>query len=190
MIARQNALNFLNEKIENKNIIKHMLAAEALMAGVYDYLKKNDSGIKEEWMMVGLLHDGDYVEGIPENRQGVQITEWLKEKGFEIPDNVAHAMASHNPATGVMAQNSMDWAIFCGDSLTGLITAACLVLPSKKLADLSVESVLKRFKEPKFAARTRRDEIAMCQDKLGIPLEKFVEIALNSMRGISDQLEL
>lgn len=190
MISRSDALNFLNEKVENKNIIKHMMATEALMGGVYDFLNPKDEGTKEEWMMAGLLHDGDYVDGVPENMQGVQITSWLREKGFEIPDNVARAMAAHNPATGVTAQNLMDWAIFCGDSLTGLITASCLVLPTKKLSDLTVESVLKRFKEPKFAARTRREDITLCQDKLGIPLEKFVEISLTSMQGISSELGL
>lgn len=190
MISRFDALDFLNERIENKNIIKHMLACEALMGGVFDYLHKGDIGTKEEWMMAGLLHDGDYVEGVPENTQGVQITTWLREQGYEIPNNVAHAMAAHNHATGVAAESMMDWAIFCGDSLTGLITAACLVIPSKKLSDLTVESVLKRFKEPKFAARTRREDIAKCEEKLGIPLDKFVEIGLTSMQKISIDLGL
>lgn len=191
MISRNEALKFLDEKIENKNIIKHMVATEALMGGVFDYLNPKNSGTKEEWMMAGLLHDGDYIDGVPEEKQGIQITEWLKEKGFEIPDNVAHAMAAHNwSGTKVEPKNLMDWAIFCGDSLTGLITASCLVLPTKKLSDLTKESVLKRFREPKFAARTRRNEIAMCQEKLGIPLDKFVEIALSSMQKISGDLGL
>lgn len=195
MIPREEALKFLNENVENKNIIKHMLATEALMGGAYDFLtdkKETDlGGTKEEWELAGLLHDGDYVEGVPPEKQGIQVVEWLKEKDYEIPDNVAHAMAAHNwHGTGVEPVSKMDWAIFCGDSLTGLIVAATLVLPTRKLADLSVESILKRFNEKSFAKGTRREEIAMCEEKLGITLFEFVKTCLESMQKISDSLGL
>lgn len=195
MISRQQALEFLNQKIENKNIVKHMLACEALMGGVYEFLKvkgeKDLEGTKEEWMMAGLLHDGDYCPEVPPAKQGIQITEWLREKGWEIPQNVAQAMAAHNWSnTGVEPKTKMDWALFCGDSLTGLIVAAALVLPSKKLADLTVQNVLNRFKEKSFARGTRREDIAMCGEKLGIKLEEFIEIGLKAMQKISKELGL
>lgn len=187
MISRENALKFLNEKIENKNIIKHMLATEALMRALARKLNGNEN----EWAMAGLLHDGDYCEGVPPEKQGVQVTEWLRERGEEIPDNVAQAMAAHNyDNTGATPKSLMDWAITIGDSLTGLIVAATLVLPSKKLADLTVESVLKRFKEKSFAKGTRREQIALCQEKLGLSLEEFVKICLEAMQGISRELGL
>ena len=195
MISRGQALDFLNQKIENKNIIKHMIACEALMAGVYEALvekgEKDLGGTKEEWMMAGLLHDGDYCPEVLPERQGVQITIWLREKGFEIPQNVAWAMAAHNwKNTGVEPKTKMDWALFCGDSLTGLIVAATLVLPSKKLADLTVQNVLNRFKEKSFARGTRREDIALCQEKLGLTLEEFIKIGLRAMQGISKELGL
>jgi predicted hydrolase (HD superfamily) len=85
------------------------------------------------------------------------------------------------------------WSIYCADSLTGLITAVAFVYPDRKLAAVKVSSVLKRFlKEPKFAAGTRRDEVAECsrEDGLNIPLEKFIEICLTSMQSISSQIGL
>jgi len=194
MITREKALKFLEEKIENKNIIKHMLATEALMGGVYDALsargEKDLGGTKEEWLMAGLLHDGDYVEGVPMERQGLQVTEWLRERGEEIPANVAQAMAAHNAETGVKPKTKMDWAIFCGDSLTGLIVATALVLPSKKLADVDAAMVLRRFKEKSFARGTRREDIKMCEEKLGFSLEEFIEICLKAMQNISQELGL
>lgn len=204
MITREEALKFLEEKIENKqacfsqarnkNIIKHMLATEALMGGVYEALKAKGKtelgGTKEEWMMAGLLHDGDYCEEVPPERQGVQVTEWLKERGYEIPNNVAQAMAAHNVETGVAPKTLMDWAIFCGDSLPGLIVAATLVLPSKKLADVTPGMVLRRFKEKAFARGTRREDIALCEEKVGIPLEKFLEVSLKAMQEIANKLGL
>jgi len=194
MITRQQALKFLNKKLEGGNIIKHMLATEALMAGVYEFLKTRGEtdfdGNKEEWMMAGLLHDGDYCNEVPPKKQGVQITKWLKKEGYEIPDNVAQAMAAHNFATGVKPQSLMDWALFCGDSLTGLIVASALVLPSRKLSDLTVDSVLNRFKEKNFAKGTRREEISQCEDELDIPLPEFVKIVLGAMQKIAPKLGL
>ena len=194
MITRGEALKFLDEKIENKNVIKHMLATEALMGGIYDALKVKEasglSGTKEEWKIAGLLHDGDYCEEVPMEKQGIQVTEWLREKEYEIPENVAQAMAAHNSATGVTPKNLMDWAIFCGDSLTGLIVATALVLPSKKLAEVTTGMVLRRFKEKAFARGTRREDIKRCEEKLGLSLEEFVKICLSAMQETALQLSL
>lgn len=195
MITRDQALAFLTEKIGNKNIIKHMLATEALMGGIYDALRTKGiadlSGAKEEWMTAGLLHDGDYCEQVPHERQGIQVAEWLRKRGYEIPENAAQAMAAHNWSNnGIEPKSLMDWTLFCGDSLTGLIVAAALVLPSRKLADLTAENVLNRFKEKSFAKGTRRENIALCEEKLGISLNDFVAIGLNSMQQISDDLGL
>jgi len=197
MITKDQALSLINEHVTNKNIVKHMLATEALMVGVYEELKRRGRsdqelcGTKEEWMMAGLLHDGDYCEQVPMEKQGLQVTEWVKERGFEIPENVAHAMAAHNwHNTGIEPKSLMDWTIYIGDSLTGLIVAATLVLPSRKLADLTVENILNRFKEKSFAKGTRREDIQMCQEKIGLSLEGFVRISLEAMQKISPQLGL
>jgi len=152
MISREQAICLINENVSNVNIRKHMLAVEALMGGIYDALKsrggKNLGGTREGWLMAGLLHDGDYCEEVPANMQGVQVALWAREKGFEIPENVARAMAAHNREnTKVEPKTLMDWALFIGDSLTGLIVATALVTPSKKLSDVTVESILKKFKQ-------------------------------------------
>jgi len=197
MITREEALEFLNKKIENKNIIKHMLACEAMMGSLAreqtTYNKEHSREIvnEDEWKLVGLLHDGDYSPEVPVERQGIQITAWLREKGYEIPENVAQAMAAHNWHNNqVEPKSEMDWTLFCGDSLTGLIVAATLVLPSRKLSDLTVENVLNRFKEKSFAKGTRREDIALCEEKLGIPLEEFIKITLSSMQSIASELGL
>lgn len=191
LITRKEALKFLNENVENKNIIKHMLAAEAMMKALAQQCKVQSAKDIEEWGLAGLLHDGDYNPSVPVEQQGIKVTEMLEEKGFMIPEEVDHAMAAHNREnTGIEPKSLMDWSLFCGDSLTGLIVASCLVLPSKKLADLTVESVLKRFKESSFAKGTRREDIALCEEKLKIPLPEFVEITLKAMQKISDNLGL
>ncbi|MGI5826452.1 MAG: phosphohydrolase [Patescibacteria group bacterium] len=197
MLTRTEALNLIQEKVSNKNIIKHMVALEALMGGVYDELEvrgRTDEelgGIKEEWMMAGLLHDGDYCEGVSAERHGIQVVEWAREKGLDIPDNVAYAIAAHNWHNNrVEPKTLMDWTIFMGDSLTGLIVASALVLPDKKLSAVTAETVLNRFKEKKFAAGTRREDIALCQEKIGLTLEEFVMVALKAMQIVSTEIGL
>jgi predicted hydrolase (HD superfamily) len=188
MITREQALALIEEHVANKNIIKHMVALEAVMGALADKLSADN---KTEWQMAGLLHDGDYCEGVPAEKQGIQVVIWAKEKGFEVSENVAHAMAAHNwENTKVEPQNAMDWSIFCADSLTGLIVACALVLPSRKLADVTVEMVLKKFGQKSFAGGTRRDDIKKCEEKLSIPLEEFIKISLSAMQAISTDLGL
>jgi predicted hydrolase (HD superfamily) len=194
MITRKQALQLIEEHVANKNIIKHMIALEAVMGALAKKLQITNAKLqinKKEWMMAGLLHDGDYSDQVSVEKQGIQITEWAKAAGYEIPEPVAHAMAAHNwHNTGVEPESKMDWSIFCADSLTGLIVACALVLPSKKLADVSVEMVLKKFGQKAFAAGTRRDEIALCQEKLEISLEEFVRITLRAMQSIAGEIGL
>lgn len=185
---RNEALKIIDENVANKNIVKHMLATEAVMGALAEEFEPEKA---EDWKLAGLLHDGDYSDGVPHEMQGIQISKWVDDKGFSLSEEVKHAMAAHNVShTGVQPESKMDWSLFCCDTLTGLIIACALVLPDKKLADVTVERVLKRFKEPKFAAGSRREEIKMCEEKLGLSLEEFVRISLEAMQKIAPELGL
>ncbi|MDO8639274.1 MAG: phosphohydrolase [Candidatus Daviesbacteria bacterium] len=185
---REEALKFVESKVTNQNILKHMLATEAVMRGLS---RKFESNKEKTWALAGLLHDGDYKIDVPVEKQGILITQWVRqEKQITLPASVTHAMASHNPKTGVKPESKMDWALFACDSLTGLIIASTLVLPCRKINDLTIESVLKRFKEPKFAKGTRREDILEGTKHLEISLELFVKISLQAMKDISESLGL
>ncbi len=178
------------------NIFYHSLALEACMGGIYDYLKLNnqlgvEEPIRDDWILAGLIHDIDY-SGDTKEEHPAKTQEVLAKYNLEISPIVDQIIKDHCASTG-LPKNKTGWAIRCADSLTGLIVAVALVYPNKKLADVKVSSVLKRFlKEPRFAAGTRRDEIILCQDadKLNIPLEKFIEICLESMRKIASEIKL
>lgn len=186
------------QKSLEKNIFYHSLALEACMSGLYDYfqknnLLKNNELPKEAWQLAGLLHDIDYVGEFKENHPN-KTKEALAKLNLEVSDEIIILIKSHSPkSTGVNPETQAQWSIFCADSLTGLIVAVALVYPSKKLADVKVSSVLKRFlKEPKFAAGTRRDDVKMCEisEGLNISLEKFIEICLISMQQIAPKIGL
>ena len=194
---REKYLEVLSKQLE-PNIVKHSLAVEACMSGIYDYLSDQgklgaEEPEKETWLLAGLVHDIDY-SGEYKESHPAKTKEALAKYGLEISDEVDAIVKAHAVGeSGVPSESKAKWAIFCADSLTGLIVAVALVYPSKKLAEVKVSSVMKRFlKEPKFAAGTRRNEVAMCEreDGLGIPLEKFIEICLTSMQGIAEKLGL
>lgn len=193
---RDQYLQAIKAQLET-NIFYHSLALEACMAGIYDYLKslnqlsENDPP-KADWTLAGLIHDIDY-SGEYKDLHPQKTKEVLANYHLEISDVVHQIILAHDGRQGINCQNNADWAIFCADSLTGLIVATALVYPSKKLADVKTSSVLKRFlKEPKFAAGTRRDEVSQCQNPngLNIPLEKFIEICLTSMQSVASSIGL
>lgn len=187
-MTREEALKLMQELVTQENIRKHLLSTEAVMRVL---AKRLEPEKEEEYALAGLLHDGDYNDQTPVDRQGIKVSKLIKDKGYQISDAVAQAMATHNWSNnGVKPQAKMDWALFCCDSLTGLIVATTLVRPEKKLALVEVKSVMKKFKQPSFAAGTRREDIQSCEEKLGIPLEEFVELALKAMQGIAEELGL
>lgn len=175
------------------NIFYHSLALEACIGGIYDYLSSQNQLVgeppREDWTLAGLVHDIDYA-GDTKEEHPLKTLEVLKKYQLEISPIVDRIIKDHDARQGEPA-NKAGWAIRCADSLTGLIVAVALIYPSKKLADVQLSSVMKRFlKEPRFAVGTRRQEVALCQEKLDIPLEKFVEICLESMRKIAPEIKL
>jgi len=197
MADRKNFKNAVEKTLE-KNIYFHSLALEACMGGIYDYLKQNNQldeneSPKEDWLLAGLIHDIDYVGEFKEFHPN-KTKEALSKLNLEITDSVDKIIKAHAPEISkVKPISKAQWSIFCADSLTGLITAVAFIYPSRKLADVKISSVLKRFlKEPRFAAGTRRDEVSQCElkDGLNIPLEKFIEICLTSMQQIAPEIGL
>lgn len=189
-MTRNEAKGILDKYLTNKNLIKHSLAAEATMKAIYRHLYPEGNALDEEkWGIVGLLHDADYemAKGHPE-QHGLLLFE---KEPTAIPQDIAHAIKAHNYAyTHVAPLSKMDWAIACADQLTGLIVAAALVHPDKKLASITPEFVLSRMKEKSFAKGAMREPILLCNEKLGIPLESFVALVLTAMQGIHNELEL
>jgi len=183
---REEAINLIKQYVKNKNSIKHMMATEAIMRDLAEKFNED----KERWGLAGLLHDidmeiVDYASN-PE-KHGIKGAEILKEKGID--EEIIETVKAHNPENGKKSETLMEKSIFCADPLTGLIVAGVLVLPSKKISELTAESILKRFKEKAFARGANRETIARCSE-IGIELEEFIGIGLKAMKKISNKLEL
>ena len=183
-MIRKEVLDSINENVENKNLVKHMLATEAILQA----LARRFGEDEEEWGLTGLLHDIDVeLTGGDMSSHSKLGADLAKELGAS--EAVAHAILCHNEAHGIPRETRLDKALFCVDPLTGLITAAALVRPDKKLAGLGAKSVIKRFKEKSFAAGANREQISLCSE-IGLELGEFVELGLTAMQEISGDLGL
>jgi putative nucleotidyltransferase with HDIG domain len=186
MISRPNReeiLDSIHGNVQDKNMIKHMLATEAIMRALARKLGEDE----EEWGITGLIHDIDMelVEGdmSSHSKLGADIA---KELGAS--ETMAHAILCHNEAHGVPRETKLDKALFCADPLSGLITAAALVHPDK-LSGLTTNSVMKRFREKSFAAGVNREQVAQCQE-IGLELEEFIGLGIEAMKGVDPELQL
>ncbi len=192
-MTHEEAEEILHKYLKNQNLIKHSLAAEAVMKALYRRFYGNSPeytyAAEEGWGITGLLHDADYemCKGRPEIH-GVLL---IDKEGNKIPSDIAYAIKAHNyERTLVLPKSLLDWSIACCDQLTGLIVAAALVHPDKKLASLTPDFILKRFNEKSFARGADRRSIEKCEEKLGIPLPEFIQINLSAMQQISSELGL
>lgn len=181
-MKREDALELVKKHLKNKNLVKHCLAVEACMRAVAARLGQDP----EPWGLAGVLHDLDYelTEKSPELHT-TETVRMLEEYG--IAPDVMHAIKAH--AAKVPCQSPMDWAIFSIDPLTGLIIAATLMHPEKKLKAIDLEFVKRRYKEKSFARGARREEIEECRN-LGLDLDEFISISIAAMQGIDADLGL
>ena len=181
-MIRNEAFNLVKSKVSNTNLIKHMLATEAVMRRLAEHFGEDP----ELWGLAGLLHDLDYDETVDDfPRHGLLTAEMLQD--YDVDDRVVQAIKAH--PGHVEAESRMDKALYAVDPLTGLIVAAALMHPSKKLKSVDTDFVMNRFKEKRFAAGANRDQIKSC-DQIGLDLETFLTISLQAMQDIDDVLGL
>ena len=198
--TRTQAVDLMNSHITNIGLRKHCLAVGAAMAALYDHFHlppTREGDGRGLWEIIGILHDADWEETRDAIDQHTRKTvQWIATlaEGRE-PETTAimiRTILSHNyhnngepaPATDI------EWSLSCCDELTGIVVANALIMPSKKLADISPESVIKKMNTRSFAAAVDRSGIVLCEEKLGIKLYDFVTIVLRGMQSASDELGL
>ena len=141
---------------------------------------------QESWALAGILHDLDYE--LTEKSPELHTTETVKIlEAAGVSPEVIHAVKAH--AAKVPCESAMDWAIYSIDPLTGLIIAAALMHPTKKLKAIDLDFVKRRYKEKSFARGARREEIEESRN-LGLDLDEFISICVAAMQGIDQELGL
>ncbi|MEJ5243992.1 MAG: HDIG domain-containing metalloprotein [Desulfomicrobiaceae bacterium] len=182
MISRDQALLLLDEANTPPHLRIHALETEAVLTALAQRLGHDP----ELWGRVGLLHDLDYpaTQDSPE-LHGIVAANTL---GGMLPEAGLAAIRAHNEATGLTPTAPLDFALRCGETVTGLIHAAALVRP-ERTQGLTASSLRKKMKDKRFAAAVCRKTIAECSH-LDLPLDEFLTLATAAIHHIADEVGL
>lgn len=182
--TRGEALGLLHEWVASGSLRRHMYATEAAMRA---YARRH-SAEEELYGLTGLLHDFDY-ERFPDEHPHPGVRE-LARLGY--PDELLHAVLAHPypHRSETPPQTLLARTLRACDEMTGLVTAAALIRPSKSLYDLETASVMRRFKDRAFAAGIDREEVRENVAELGMGLREHARIVLEAMREIAPELGL
>jgi putative nucleotidyltransferase with HDIG domain len=179
------AYDLLDQYISDEKMKNHCYASEVVMRALAKKLGRDE----ERWALAGLLHDIDAEQTDKDpQRHALEAESILKPYGID--DEIIDAIKMHNEeATGKERHTEFQHALAAGETITGLVIATTLVYPDKKIESVKPKSIKKRMKEKAFAASVNRDTIRECE-KIGIPLDEFIEISLNAMKNIGTKIGL
>lgn len=172
------------EHTQGESLRKHMLAVEASLRG-YARLWGED---EDDWGAVAILHDFDYERWPDATNHPFRGVEILKEKGY--PEWVTRAILSHADYSGVPRESRLEHALFACDEMSGFVTAAALVRPSKSVMDLEAPSVVKRMKDKAFARAVSRDDLRRGAEEIGLPLDVHITNVIAFLRDQAGPLGL
>ena len=184
LLTRDAAWALLTEWTKSESLRKHALGVEASVRG-YARLFGED---EEAWGVVALLHDFDYERYQTPADHPFRGCEELQRRGY--PDWVTRAILSHADYSGVPRESRLEKTLFACDEMSGFVTAASLVRPSKSILDLEPSSVIKRMKDKAFARNVSRDDLRRGAEELNLTLEDHVRNVIAFMRERADTLGL
>jgi putative nucleotidyltransferase with HDIG domain len=178
------ARSLLNEFVRSDSLLKHSYAVE----GVMRYMARKTGEDENKWAIIGLVHDLDY-EMFPE-QHCLKAQEILREKGW--PEEFVRAVASHGwgICSDIEPQTNLEKVLYATEELTGLITAAAIIRPSRSVSDLEVKSVMKKWKDKSFAAGVNRSVIEKGAAMMGVELPDLINDVIMGMREVSDRIGL
>jgi putative nucleotidyltransferase with HDIG domain len=180
---RAQALELVRTHISKENNVKHMIAVGAVMRQLAMTLGEDPDG----WEVVGILHDIDLEKCSGMEDHTIVAKDLLKGR---VDDAVMECIMAHNAeATKVPVDTRMKIGLIASDAASGLVLACALVMPSKKLADVKKESLVKKFGNKDFAKGVSRERIMACE-QLGLARDDFLEIGLIGMRYRAEELGL
>jgi predicted hydrolase (HD superfamily) len=183
--TRTQAYELLKKYNQNESLIKHALAVEAVMSHFAELFGETDI---QKWGIIGLCHDLDY-EMYPKEHCK-KVRQLLEEEQW--PDDYIRAIESHGwgLCVDVKPIHKMEWVLYTIDELTGLISAAALVRPSKSILDMEIKSIKKKWKDKAFAAGVDRQIIEEGAKSLGIELDVVMTETLKGMQKVAENIGL
>ena len=180
MITRNEAEELLYRHLKSENLRKHCLATAAVM----EKLAEKFGYDRETWFITGLLHDIDFeVIGEDFSQHGVKAMELLRDA--DITEEMRHAIRAHTEQAPITSE--LDKCLWIADPVNGLIVAAALMRPDRKISTIELKSLKKKYKNRAFAAGANREQIADCS-QLGLELDEFLQLAVDAMSRYEKEL--
>jgi putative nucleotidyltransferase with HDIG domain len=183
-LSRNDAWALVTEYTKSEGLRKHMLAVEAAVRGYARQFGEDE----DDWGAVALLHDFDYERYPDQDNHPFRGVEILKQRGY--PEWATRAILSHADYSGVPRESRLEKTLYACDEMSGFVTAAALVRPSKSVLDLEASSVVKRMKDKAFARAVSRDDLRRGAEDLGIPLDEHISNVIRFLRDQADALGL
>jgi putative nucleotidyltransferase with HDIG domain len=184
LLTRDKAWALLTEYTKSESLLKHAMAVEASVRGYARRFGEDENF----WGITALLHDFDYERYPDLENHPIRGSEILRAQGW--PEPLIRAILSHGDHTGVKRESKLEHTLFACDELSGFITAAALVRPSKSVLDLEASSVKKRMKDKAFARGVKREDIVLGAEELGLPLDEHITNVIGFLREQADVLGL
>lgn len=184
-LSRDDAWSLLCKYTKSDSLLKHALAVEGVMKHFTKLLDEKDI---DKWGIVGLLHDLDY-EMYPDEHC-IKVQEIMK--AHNISDEYIHAVASHGYGIccNIEPINKMEKVLYTIDELTGLISAAAIMRPSKSILDLELKSVKKKYKSKGFASGVDRSIIENGAKMLDLELDFVIKETIEGMKTVAEDIGL
>lgn len=184
ILTRDAAWQLLTEWTQGESLRKHALGVEAAVRGYARTFGEDE----EAWGVVALLHDFDYERYQTPADHPFRGCEELTRLGY--PEWVTRAILSHADYSGVTRDSRLEKTLFACDEMSGFVTAAALVRPSRSVFDLEAPSVVKKMKDKAFARAVSRDDLRRGAEELGLPLDQHVTNVIGFLRERADALGL
>jgi len=192
MQTREEAWDLVKEYVQDLGLRRHMLAVSAAMRFYAEMLDEDP----DYWEIVGLIHDFDWEIHPDLDRHPMKGADILRDRGWD-EETIRTILSHYTEGTGVHAEKDIDFALMANDEVTGLIVATTLVRPSKNIAEVSLRSIRKKWKNRKFAAGVDREEVEKATAEFShacfngqLDLWLHVGNVLTAMQGTADVLDL
>ena len=186
--TRAEAVALLHEFTQSDALRKHARGVEEAMRAYARWYEVTDRAEVEKWGIVGLLHDFDYEQNPTEETHLHVGTKVMRERGW--PEEIIEAVASHADYMKIPRDTPLKKAIYASDEMVGFIGACVKVRPTKKIADLPPESVVKKLKDKAFARSVDRGYVYGGAEAVGRPLVEHVAFLIEALKPIAEEIGL
>ncbi|MAG11005.1 HD family phosphohydrolase [Candidatus Pacearchaeota archaeon] len=189
-ITREQALELLKKYDQTESDMNHYLESEAIMRGLAEKFGEDT----DYWGMLGLLHDVDWAltrDNWAEHT--IKAEEILREAGFD--DEFIEVVQSHGYGYNEILMlkekqrsKKVEHALAAAETMTGIIHAYAL-MRGKKISDMEVKGLKKKFKDKSFAANCNRDLIRKIEET-ELDINEFFQISIDALKKIKEDIGL